>query len=451
VPDRLIQALEAAVGERHVLTDAAMTSGYDVDWTGRFRGRSRAVVRPRDLEQVAAVVGACREAGVAVVPQGGNTGLVGGSVPLAGEVVLSLRRLDWLDPVDALACQVTAGAGTSLAALQRHVDASGLAFGVDLGARDSATVGGMAATNAGGLRLLRYGAMRAQVVGVEAVLSDGTVIRHLGGLTKDNTGYDLAGLLCGSEGTLAVITALRLRLVPRYDERVVALLSFSGVRAALDAVAVLRTTLAALEAAELFFEDGLALVCDQLGLRRPFARAYPVYLLVECADRVDPMPLLAAAVEQLAAEDVAVAADGPRRAELWRYREAHTEAINALGPPVKLDVTLPGAALEAFVGEVREVLRTVCPEGRCYLFGHAADGNLHVNVAGAPAEATEVEDVVLNLVASMGGSISAEHGIGTAKRGWLHLNRSKEEIALFATIKRALDPDGILNPNVLLP
>ncbi len=450
------RALAEVVGDAHVLTAPDVTASYATDWTGRFRGATPAVVRPGSAGEVAAVLARCAAEGVAVVPQGGNTGLVGGGVPLAGEVVLSLRRLATIGPVDPLAAQVTAGAGATLAAVQRTARDEGLDVGVDLAARDSATIGGMVATNAGGLRVVRHGPMRAQVAGVEAVRSTGEVLSHLGGLAKDNTGYDLAGLLCGSEGTLAVVTAARLRLVPRYDQRVTALLAFPGVEPALAAAGAARHRLVDLDAAEVFFGDGLALVCDVTGLTPPFPDPHDTYLLLECAAHDDPADRLAAAVAGLADQPAAVAVgtDTATRARLWAYRESHTEAVQAGGPPVKLDVTLPAARLAAFVPAVRARVAGAAPGARCILFGHAADGNLHVNVMGAsgpPSAVTDVEAAVLGLVAELGGSISAEHGIGTAKRAFLHLNRSPAELAAFAAIKHALDPAGILNPNALLP
>jgi FAD/FMN-containing dehydrogenase len=370
---------------------------------------------------------------------------------------MSLRRLDGIDEVDHLASQVTAGAGATLAALDAAAAPAGLAFGVDLAARGSATLGGMSATNAGGLRMLRYGGMRAQLAGVEAVLADGRVVSHLGGLTKDNTGYDLAGLLAGSEGTLGVITRVRLRLVPRLPARTVALLGFGTTEAALEVLAHLRRALpGTLEAAELFFADGVDLVCGHLGLGPPFPTRWDAYLLVEVAAPHDPTDQLAAAVAECTAletADSAVESDTVGRARLWRYREAHTEAINAAGVPVKLDIALPFGALAGFVPRVREVLSAAVPGSRPVLFGHAGDGNLHVNVldTGTPERAAAAEDAVLRLVAGLEGSISAEHGIGTAKRPWLHLNRTAEEIAAFRALKAALDPAGILNPHVLLP
>jgi FAD/FMN-containing dehydrogenase len=455
--DALVSSLADIVGPTHVLTDPELTASYETDWTGRFAGRAAAVVRPGSTEEVAAVMAVLHAAGRPVVPQGGNTGLVGGGGPLHGEVVVSLRRLAGIDGVDVAAGQVTVGAGATLAAVDSAAAGAGLAFGVDLAARDSATVGGMVATNAGGLRMLRYGGMRAQTAGVEAVLADGRVLSHLGGLAKDNTGYDLAGLLAGSEGTLAVVTRVRLRLVPRLEHRTTGLLAFADADAALDALVTLRRRLpGSLETVELFLADGVALVCDHLGLTPPFGRLDPVYLLVEVAGTHDPTEELAEAVVDGVGDralDGAVESEPAGRARLWRYREAHTEAISAAGVPVKLDVTLPFGELARFLVAVCAAVDRAAPGARCVLFGHAGDGNVHVNVLGAEAggRAAEVEDAVLRLVARLGGSISAEHGIGTAKRSWLHLNRSPAEIDAFRSIKRALDPSGILNPHVLLP
>jgi FAD/FMN-containing dehydrogenase len=451
----MIDELRSVVGAAHVLTDPSVTGSYAVDWTGRFRGATPAVVRPGSTDEVAEVVRICARHGAAVVPQGGNTGLVAGGVPLAGEVVLSLRRLDTLDgdAVDAVAGQVTAGAGASIASVQAVARGAGWDYGVDWAARDTATVGGSIATNAGGVRVLRYGDTRAHVVGLEAVLADGSVVSHLGGLLKDNTGYHLPSIVCGSEGTLAIVTAARLSLVPRRDERVVALLGFASVENALDVCASLRRTVPSLEAAELFFAPGVALVREQLALPPPPVVA-AVYLLVECADQVDPSPALAAALDDIDAvnaNDTAVAVEPSQRAALWRYREEHTTAINAVGPPHKLDVTLPAPALAGFIEEVTRVVTGIAPEADVWLFGHAADGNLHVNVTGVDPDDERIDDAVLRLAADRGGSISAEHGIGTAKKRWLPLNRTEAELAAMRAIKHALDPDGILNPNAVLP
>src|SRR5438270_5399294 len=324
----VLAALRAVVGEAFVLTDPGVVAGQVVDWTGRFRGATSAVVRPGRVEEVAAVLRACHDAGAAVVPQGGNTGLVGGSVPLHGELVVDLRRLDALGPVDRRTGQVTAQAGVTIAALQRQARNAGWQYGIDLGSRDSATVGGTVATNAGGVHVLRYGPTRRQLVGIEAVLADGRVIRRLDGLEKDNTGYDLTGLLCGSEGTLAVVTAARMRLVPRPEFTVVALLAFATVDAGLDAVGDLRRTLDCVQALEFFLQKGLDLVCDRFRLARPFPARHEAYVLVEAAALSDPTEPLARAVDGLDAADAAVSTDDATARALWRYREAHTEAIN---------------------------------------------------------------------------------------------------------------------------
>jgi FAD/FMN-containing dehydrogenase len=435
-----------------VYTDPDVVASHVVDWTGRFRGATPAVVRPANRDETAAVLRACHERGVAVVPQGGNTGLVGGSVPLHDELVLDLRRLDELAAVDSRSGQVVAQAGVTVARLQEHAARAGWLYGVDLGARDSATVGGTVATNAGGVHVMRYGPTRRQLLGVEAVLADGRVIDRLDALEKDNTGYDLTGLLCGSEGTLAVITAARFRLHPRPDHVVVALCAFDDTDAAIDAVGVVRRELDCANAIELFLEPGLDLVCERLGLARPFTARHDAFVLVEAAARTDPTTALHDAVSACpAVADVAVATDSAAARNLWRYRDGHTEAINLVGVPHKLDVALPADRLAAFVRAVPDRVRAVAPAAEVWLFGHAGDGNVHVNVTGVEPDDERVTDAVLTFVAELHGSISAEHGIGTAKRRYLHLVRDEPTIATCRAIKAALDPKRILNPHVLLP
>lgn len=448
----VIEKLVSIVGSEHVLVDPSLRASYETDWTGRFAGASVCVVRPGTTEAVAAIVTACREASTPVYVQGGNTGLVGGSVPGATPgVLLSTSRLTDIGPVDAVSAQVSVGAGVALSALQRAVRPAGFDFGVDFAARDSCTLGGMAATNAGGERVLRYGTTRAQVLGLEAVLADGKVVSRLNGLPKDNTGYDVVSLLVGSEGTLGIVTKLRLRLVRLMPSRTVALIALDDTAAAVSMVQRLRD-LPSLEAAELFFADGLELVIAKAGLSAPFAEAHPAYLLVECASGSDPTEdLLGALGESSEVRDATVASDGRGRHALWAYRESHTEAINATGVPVKLDVAVPLASLADCVAELPKVVAAAAPTARLILFGHVNEGNLHVNVLDAVDRAEAVSDAVLELVASYGGSISAEHGVGRAKTPWLRLSRSTEEIAVMRAIKDGLDPDGLLNPGVLLP
>jgi FAD/FMN-containing dehydrogenase len=445
------------VGGTHVLTDPAQTAAYTVDWTRRFVGADGwCVVRPADVDQVAALVQAARAHGVALVPQGGNTGLVGGGVPLAGEAVVSLRRLAGIEPVDRRAGQVTAGAGTTLAAVQTEARRAGWDFGVDLAARDSATIGGMVATNAGGLHVLRHGAMRAQVVGVEAVLGTGAVVARLAGLVKDNTGYDLAQLLCGSEGTLGIVTRARLRLVSPPGELVVGFMGVPSMAVAVDLASELRTTLPGVQALEVMAGDSLRRVARHLGLPAPVSPDAGAFLLVEVAGPVDPTDALAGAVASAGVIDAAVATARRDRERLWRFREAHPEAAAELATRAgrvvhKLDVTLPLAELAGFCDEVVIRLeRRWGPKAVALVYGHVGDGNVHVNVA-APPDGAEIDDLVLGLVVERGGSISAEHGIGTAKKPWLLRDRSTAEVAAMRAVKAALDPDGILNPNVLFP
>ncbi|MEO6059689.1 MAG: FAD-binding oxidoreductase, partial [Candidatus Limnocylindria bacterium] len=394
-------------------------------------------------------------AGVAIIPQGGNTGLVGGSVPRSHaaqpQVIVSTLRLRDLEPVDLLAGEVTVGAGATLGALQAHIRSAGFGFGVDLGARDSATIGGMVATNAGGIHVLRHGPMRMQLVGIEAVLADGSVVRRLPGMLKDNTGYHLPSLLAGSEGTLAIITRVRLRLVPLLPRRAVALLALDGTAAAVTLAGALRSSLPSLAAAELFFDKGLALVLRRGGGERPFREEHPAYLLLEVESRVDPTDELAAAIDAAGevVRDAVLASDGPGRERLWHLREGHTEAINAEGVPHKLDVALPLGRLAGFVDRVRAAVKEAAPSAACYLYGHVCDGNLHIGVIGPPAEDEGVDAAILRLTIEMGGTISAEHGVGVAKVDWLEADRSGADVAAMRAIKRALDPGGILNPGVI--
>jgi FAD/FMN-containing dehydrogenase len=447
-----LDELRAAVGTEHVLVDADLTASYERDWTGRFGARAGCVVRPADTAQVSAVVRACAAASVPVVVQGGNTGLVGGAVPAGGEVLLSLTRLTELGEVDVAAGQVTAGAGVTLADLQKHARAAGLDFGVDLAARDSATVGGLVATNAGGIRVLRYGSMRAQLLGAEAVLADGSVVSRMAGLLKDGTGYDLVSLLAGSEGTLGVVTRARLRLVPRLTSRCVALLALPDADSAIAVLPGLRARLPHLAAAELLFAEGLALVRKHGGLPAPFAEEHPAYLLLECADTSDPTDDLVEAVSEAEGLlDANVATDAAGQRALWAYREQHTEAINAEGVPVKLDVSVPTGRLPELAARLAPTVAGVVVDARTIVFGHVNEGNLHVNVLGAGDLAEQVTDAVLHLVAELDGSISSEHGVGRAKTAWLSLSRSTTEIAAMRSIKSALDPQGTLNPGVLLP
>jgi len=448
----LLRRLQAITGRTNVLT-GDLVAGYDTDWTGRWHGRPLAVVRPADTDEVREVVLACAAAGVPIVPQGGNTGLVGAASPADGEVVLSTCRLDAVGVPDPATGALEAGAGATLEQVQEAARKAGLEVGVDLASRGSATVGGVVATNAGGARVLRAGTTRQQVLGLEAVLADGSVVTRMSGLPKDNTGYDLVQLLAGSEGTLGIITRVLLRVTPRPAARATALVALDGMSAAVDLLVALRTGVPGLDAVEFLTAEGLEAVVAKGRGRAPFPEFAPVHVLAEAVGSdpdalIDALGDVADGVDGV--RDGAVAASDTDRAGLWGLREAHTEVLAPMRP-VKLDVAVPVAALAAFVAEVPEVTaRAGC--GRPILFGHLAEGNVHVNVVDVPPDREEaVTDAVLRLVAAHGGSISAEHGIGRAKRAWLHLGRSPADIAAMRAVKAALDPKGLLSPGRVLP
>jgi FAD/FMN-containing dehydrogenase len=450
VTDPLLDALAASVGERDVLADDDVRAPFESDWTGRFGGRARAVVRPGDAAEVAAVLVACRENRAVVVPQGGNTGMVGAGVPRGGEVVLSLVRLRELGEVDPATAQVQAGAGITLAALQTHARAAGLDAGVDFGGRDGATVGGMVATDAGGMHALRHGTVRARVAGLQAVLADGSVVDRRAGLLKDNAGYDLPALFVGSEGTLGIITSVRWRLVPLLPARVAALVPLPSLAAAADLLGRVRPRLPSLHAAEFFIDDGLQLVLDHFGIPAPLRQRAPVYVLLECAASADPTTELAEALQAAGIDDAAVADESTERGRLWHLREGHTEAINAAGIPHKMDVGVPLARLAEFGERTLAEVDRVAPGSRVILFGHLGDGNVHVNVLGPAPDDDAADEAVLRLAAACGGTISAEHGVGVAKARWLALTRSAADLRAMTQIKRALDPEGLLNPGAVL-
>jgi len=444
--DVLLPMLRGIVGDAHVLTDHDVVAGYETDWLGRRPGRARCVVRPGDVDEVAAVVSACAAAGAVIVPQGGNTGLVDGSVPRSDEVVLSTRRLTHLSAVDRAAMQVTAGAGVTIQALQQHAREAGLDFAVDWGARASATVGGAVSTNAGGSRVVRFGTMRAQVLGVQAVLADGSTITQLGGLPKETAGPPLHALLVGSEGTLGVVTAARLRLVPWYRATAAALVACESID---DAVALLPTlrSLPSLDAVELLLPEAVEVACAHLGVAPPLATDFAAaFVMVDCAAHADPSAELAAAV----GDRRGVMALGAQRDLLYRIRDNVTTGITARGVPLKLDVAVPVSSLGALVELTRAVVADA-PGAELVVFGHLAEGNLHINVLDAGAHAARITEAVLQGAIDLDGTISAEHGIGVAKAAWLERLKGPAAMAAMRSVKRALDPAGVFNPGVLLP
>ncbi|MBK9738895.1 MAG: FAD-binding oxidoreductase [Actinobacteria bacterium] len=448
--DDLVPAMRDIVGPGHVIDDPALMEQYVVDWARRFRGPARAVVRPGSTAEVSAIMRLCARLGVPVIPQGGNTGLVGGSVPAekAPEgrvpVIISLRRLDHIGAVDHLSGQFTAGAGATLGGVRRAAASAGWVYGVDLAARDSATIGGTVATNAGGIHVIAYGMTRAQVVGIEAVLPDGTVVSHLSGLLKDNTGYDLGALLCGSEGTLAVITAVRLRLHRPVARTSVALIGCDTYDEALSLMVSAVAPEARLLAAEVIDEAGMDLACAVLGAAWPLEQRHRVLTLLEVVDGGDASGLVG-----LDDADVVVGLDASEKARLWAYRESQGEAFSSLGVTHKLDVSVPLPVLAACADELRDIVGAFPAVEVFGVFGHLADGNIHVEIYGPTAEDDAADLAILECVARYGGSISAEHGVGRAKAAELHLTRSPAEISAMRAIKAAWDPDGLMNPGVI--
>jgi FAD/FMN-containing dehydrogenase len=469
-PQGFLEAIRDAVGPEHCLSDPDLKASYELDWTRRFGGPALVVVRPANTSEVAEVLATCNRFRVAVVPQGGNTGLVGGSVPRHGEAVLSVCRLNRVlscDPAEGL---IVAEAGTTLAAAQAAAAGVHAELGVDIAARDSATLGGMVATNAGGIHVIRHGPMRARLGGVEAVLADGTVASRLSGLVKDNVGYDLAQIMAGSEGTLGVVTKVAIHLVPAPSFRVTALVALRGpepsspdpaanVRSvtelAVGLAARLRRRVDGVDALELMYADGMALVREAMGLPAPPDPGAGAWLLVEASGGQDPTGMLAEAIEDApGVSEVAVSDEASSRGRLWAYRERHTEAIATLGVPHKLDLTLPMKTLAEFAGAVRSEISTalgVHSDARVVMFGHVGDGNLHVNIVGPEPDDYRADDAVFRMVLRRGGSISAEHGVGVAKLGFVTAARSAGDLAVMRRVKDALDPSGILNPGVLLP
>ncbi len=446
----LRESLANIVGERHTLADPDLRAPYERDWTGRFGGPAALVVRPADAGEVAQVVRACARAGAAIVPQGGNTGLVGASVPRGGEVLLSLARLNGIGPLDEALAQVTVGAGTTLAALQAACAASGRDAGLDFAARDSCTIGGVVACDAGGARALSHGTARTHVIGLEAVLADGSIVSRLRGLLKDNAGYDLPALLVGSEGTLGIITAVRWRTSALLPARVTALVPVASASAAAALLAALRREAPSLDSCDFFCDEGLELVLAHQQRSSPVPRRTPVYVIAECAARSDPTDELAGALRRAGIDDALIADDSANRERLWRLREGHTEAISASGVPHKLDVGIPLARLEQFLQAVPEVAAGAVPGTRAILFGHLGDGNVHVNLLGPEADDERADDAVLRLVLECNGTISAEHGVGIAKARWLARARGESELAAMRAIKLALDPAWLLNPGAVL-
>ena len=465
----LLRSFADILGSGGVLTgeDAAP---YAVDWRGVFRGHPLAVVRPRNTAEVAAVVRLCAGARVGIVPQGGNTGLVGGATPDATgrEIVLSLSRMTAIRTVDPIGLTVVAEAGATLRAVQDAAAAAGLVFPLWIASEGTATVGGVLAANAGGSMTIRHGNARDLALGIEAVLPDGEVFEGLRRLRKDNTGYSLRHLLIGSEGTLGIITAAVLTLCPAPRLRVTALVA---VGSSDDAVALLRRLRAADPGAILAFEymsaEGIGLVerlVDGVGVPLN-TRGTPTVLLELVSEHDDPAlrPLaetvLGAALEAGEALDAVLAESEAQRAALWRLREEHTEAQARAGASIKNDVSVPVERIPAFLTEATAACAGLMRGVRAAPFGHLGDGNIHFNLVQPEdmareaflGRAHEIMDAVAAVVRRHEGSFSAEHGVGLLKADMMPGWRGGAELDVMRRIKHAIDPDGIMNPGKLLP
>ncbi|EPX77958.1 FAD-binding oxidoreductase [Salipiger mucosus] len=465
-PESVLDQLRAAVGARNVVTGASELAPRLVEDRGLFRGTASAEIRPGTTEEVAACLRICTSAGVPVVPQGGNTGLVGGGVPYGG-VILTTGRLNQVRDIDPINATMTVEAGCILAQVQAEADRIGKLFPLSLASEGSCQIGGNLATNAGGTAVLRYGNTRDLVLGLEVALPDGQILRDLNGLRKNNTGYDLKNLFIGAEGTLGVITAAVIKLFPKTVSRATALVACGGPHHALALYDRLRTRhgdiLSTFEYLErLGLEMSLA---HSPGTSDPMAQAYPAYALVELAtsdSEADIGPRLEAVLaDALEAEeilDAVIGASESQRDALWAMRENMSEAQKSYGASIKHDVAVPVAQVADFLTEAVAAVRAHVPNLRPCPFGHFGDGNIHFNLtrpvdmsdADFLGEYDALNRIVHDIVVKMGGSFSAEHGVGLAKRGELRRYRDPVALQLMQQIKDALDPHGLMNPGKVL-
>jgi FAD/FMN-containing dehydrogenase len=464
----LLDRFAAIVGTRGVIAEPAEMAAYVAEPRDAFHGRAACVLKPRTTEEVAALLAICDSARVAVVPQGGNTGLVGGQVPDASgsQVVLSLLKLDRIREVDPASDTMTLEAGVVLARAQEAAEAAGRYFPLSLAAEGSCTIGGNLSTNAGGVHVIAYGSARDLALGLEVALADGRVLSDLSKLRKDNTGYDLTRLFVGAEGTLGIITAATLKLFPLPRSRATAFVGLADPAAALALLGLAKSRAGpSLVAFELLPRIGLEFVLRHApGARDPLEAAHPWYALVELASPAETgveeslTELLAEALEEGVAADAVVAASLEQRAGLWRLRESMAEAQKPEGGSIKHDISVPIERIPAFLAEAAALVETLIPGARPTPFGHMGDGNIHYNVSqpvGADraaflARREELNEAVHALVRDYAGSVSAEHGVGVLKRDLLRRVKDPVALALMRQIKATLDPNGILNPGKLL-
>lgn len=461
LPPALIQ-LRNALGPAAVLFGADIPARNCNDWSTQAPNTPIAVVRPVDAAGVSAALRACREAGIPVVPQGGLTGLCGGARPEPGWVALSMERMVGIEEIDPDSATMTVWAGTPLEAVQRAAADAGLYFALDLGARGSCAIGGNLSTNAGGNRVIRYGMARELVLGLEWVLPDGTIVTSLNKMMKNNAGYDLKQLFIGSEGTLGVITRIVLRLHPQPGCTMAALCALPDYASVVRLLGAARRGLGPLLSAfEVMWPDYWQVVTERVGVRPPVSGGHGLYVLVEAqgTDEAIDGPRFAAWLERLLEEgaiaDAAVAQSVADTQSFWALRDACAEFFPTLGPHVSFDVALAVRDMDAFAARCKAALLRNIPGCESVYYGHIGDGNLHLvawvdglSVKNQPKK--QMDETIYGLVREFKGSISAEHGIGTAKKPYLGHARSEAEIALMRTLKQALDPHGLLNPGKVI-
>ena len=441
-------------------TDAQQRAEYGRDWTRLHTPAPCAVAFPRSTAEVSALLALCSTHDVKVVPSGGRTGLAGGAVAAHGELVVSLGRMNRMDPVDAAGMTVRVQAGAVTEAVHQHCAPAGLTWPVDFASKGSSQVGGNIATNAGGVRVIRWGLTRQWVLGLQVVLADGRVLDVGGALEKNNTGLDLRQLFIGSEGTLGIITEATLKLARLPGDANVLMFHVADVAGVLRLFRSARAAPFVLNAFEFMDAQALARLARHRGLRSPFGRTDGCHVLVEVeAQDSEPMTRWLETVLEDGTVQDGTLAQNPRQAqELWALREGISESLSATGLPHKNDVALPVAALEPFCAELSSVFGSAYPRWEICLFGHIGDGNLHINVMKPDAmgvddfkeQTSGADQVMFALVQKHAGSISAEHGIGLLKRPYLHFSRSDDERALQRAIKAVLDPKDILNPGKVL-
>ncbi len=462
----LLARFAAIVGDKYAITDPAAQAPYLVEMRNMFEGHTPMVLRPDSVEEVSKILALANETATPIVPQGGNTGLVGGQIPLHSEILLSLNRLDRIREVDATSNTLTCEVGVTLQRAREAAAAVDRLYPQLLPSEGTCTIGGNLSTNAGGTAALAHGIARSHVLGIEVVLADGRVLNNLNKLKKDNTGYDLKNLFIGAEGTLGVITAAVLRLVPRPRSVETAFVGVPSVEAALELLGLAtEQTAGGVTSFEIMTRRGVELVLSHgAGCRDPLAAPHPWYVLIELSSQQREglrgvlEDVLAQGVEQNLVLDATIAESLEQAKAFWRIREMFGEVQRYAGGSIKHDVSVPVAAVPAFIAEANAAVTALIPGARPLPFGHLGDGNIHYNVTqpeGADKAAylkrwDEVNAVVFAVVKKYGGSISAEHGVGVVKRDLLPSVKDAVALDLMRTLKRTLDPNGILNPGKVL-